>query len=96
MKKLIIISLILFASSSLAYSDPYYEPDFNSCVYDTSYNNALFEKLDKEYDKKCHRQISATEGVDICGVDSYYQMVMKPYARQKQNFDFETCQPISD
>ena len=90
MKRLIIISSILFLSSSLAYSDPYYEPDFNSCVYDTSYNNALFEKLDKEYNKKCW------QGNDnICGVDSYYQMVMKPYARQKQNFDFDTCQPIN-
>ena len=79
-KKLIIISL-LFLSSSLVYSEPYYDPNIKPIVYDVSYNIELYHYLDSEYDKKCHRQISATEGEDICGTDSHYQMVMKPYAR---------------
>ena len=80
----------------MAYSDPYYEPNTEHCFYDTSYNNTLFNKLEKEYFEKCHRDISATEGINVCGVDSYYQMVMKPYARQMKTFDYDTCQYIND
>ena len=96
MKKLIIISLILFVSSSFAYSAPNYDPNYKTCVYDDSYNTALFNKLDKEYNNKCWVQIAENHYNNICGTDSYYRMVMQPYVRQMQRFDYDTCQPIND
>ena len=88
MKKLIIISL-LFISSSFAYSDPYYDPNHKTVVYDTTYNDELFNYLDKEYDKKCHRQISETERENICGVNSYGDMVYQKYFNTNKTMEEE-------
>lgn len=69
----------------MAYSDPYYDPNYPTVYYNVSYNVELQNYLEKEYFKKCHRDISATEGVDICGIDSYHQMVIKPYTFIKKS-----------
>ena len=66
----------------------------NFCVYDTSYNVALFNRLKKEYFDYCSVQITENYSTNICGVNSYGEMVLQPYDRQKQNFDFNTCEVI--
>ena len=68
----------------------------NFCVYDISYNVELFNRLKKEYDEKCWVKLSENYSTNICGVNSYGEMVLQPYARQKQNFNFETCEPITN
>ena len=89
MKKLIIISLILFASSSLAYSDPYYDPNKKPIVYDVSYNVELRNRLEKEYFDKCFIQTSPTTTEHICGVNAYYEWVQNPYNLQKKPDDYK-------
>ena len=68
----------------------------NFCVYDTSYNVELFNRLKKEYFDYCSVQITENYSTNICGTDSYYRMVMQPFARQMQRFNFDTCEVIND
>ena len=50
--------------------------------------NDTFEKmlkfvLEKEYFDKCFVQISPTSSEQVCGTNSYYEMVQNPYNLQK-------------
>lgn len=78
MKKLIIISL-LFLLSSLVYSAPNYDPNIKPIVYDVSYNVELRNFLEKEYYDKCYVQIAENHHNNICGINSFYEMVQNPY-----------------
>ena len=89
MKKLIIISLILLLSSPLAYSAPNYDPNIKPVIYDVSYNVELRNRLEKEYFDKCFIQTSPTTSEQICGVNSYYEMVQNPYNLQKKPDDYK-------
>ena len=97
MKRFLSLLTVLFIFSPIiSLSAPNYNPNIKPCVYDTSYNVELFNRLDKEYDEKCHVQVTPTLGENICGTDSYYRMVMQPFARQMQRFNFDTCELITD
>ena len=74
MKKLVIISLILFISSSVVYSAPNYNPNYPTVFYDDSYNVELFNRLKKEYNEKCWKGDH-----NICGTNSYGNMVYQKY-----------------
>ena len=90
MKRLFLSLTILFVISPLFVISAPNFGDGNSkfCVYDYSYNRELFKKLDREYDERCIVQLTPYSSTNICDMDSYYRMVMQPYVRQKQNFNF--------
>lgn len=95
MKRLFLLFTFLFVITPVfVISAPNYDPNYKGCVYDDSANRELFKKLDEEYDKKCWVKLSETHYSNICGTNSYGEMVLQPYDRQKQNFDFTTCEVI--
>ena len=97
MKRLFLLFTFLFVITPvISLSAPNYDPNHKGCVYDDSANLKLFKKLDKEYNEKCYIHISETLSENICGVNSYGEMVLQPYERLKQNFDFNTCEVIKD
>ena len=97
MKKLFALFTFLFVITPvISLSAPNYDPNHKGCVYDDSDNLKLFNRLKNEYDKKCWVKLSETHYTNTCGVNSYGEMVLQPYSRLKQNFNFETCEPITN
>ncbi len=97
MKRFLSLFTVLFIFSpiiSLSAPDFGDNDDSQYCVYDTSYNVELFNRLEKEYFAYCSVQITENYSTNICGINSYGEMVLQPYDRQKQNFDFNTCEVI--
>ena len=88
MKKFVVILIVLFVITPIiSLSAPNYDPNYKGYVYDVTYDVELYNYLDKEYDKKCYVQITPTLSENICGTDSYYRMVMQPYAHIKKTME---------
>ena len=88
MKKLFALFTFLFVITPvISLSAPNYDPNNVTTVYDNSYNIELRNRLEREYYEKCHIQITPTLGENICGTNSYAEMVAQKYIDLQKNDD---------
>ena len=59
--------------------------DSKTTFYDTSYNINLRNKLEADYYKKCYIHHKNGGSENICGTNSYGEMVLMPYDLLKKN-----------
>ena len=85
MRKLLPILFIFCLTANIVSAAPNYDPDFKGVTYDTSYNIALRNRLEKQYHDKCTVKYSETYSADVCDMNAYTREVEIPYNHQKIN-----------
>lgn len=88
---LTIAILIMLAPSTL--SAPNYDPNHKCTTYDVSYNIALRNKLENDFQKKYFvKEVVTKDSVEMVysyPTDAYYEEVLKPYCLQKKPDDYK-------
>jgi len=86
MRKLLLLLVLFFMSSTVCFSVPGFDPNNNKpIIYDSSYNIDLRNKLEADYDKK-YRTCDDKGCVYNAPLNSYYLEVQVPYDRYKKRW----------
>lgn len=90
MKKLFAILFILCLTANITLAAPNYDPNFKGITYDDSYNVALRNRLEQQFDKKYYKGEYIDKDGNLVGVydyptGAYAREVLKPYIEQKIN-----------
>lgn len=91
MRKILALFIIFLVSTSVAFAMPdnlYNENNQTPIIYDASYNVALRNKLESQYDKK-YKTCDDNGCVYNAPLDSYYLEVQVPYDRNKKPDNFK-------
>lgn len=87
MKKVLLLLIAIFMTSSVCFSAPNYDPNMKVKIYDDSKNDALYEKLLDNFNKKYPAKVTVKKDEILYEVNypmnAYRDEVITPYDLQK-------------
>lgn len=90
MRKLLPIIFVFCLTANITLAAPNYDPNFKGVTYDTSYNIALRNRLEQQFDKKYYKGEYIDKDGNLVGVydyptGAYAREVSQPYCNLKIN-----------
>jgi len=92
MRKILLYLLVLLFTSSVAFANPFYDPNYKTVTYDKeNYNIKLRNKLEADFDKKYIKSVVKDKDGNITTTYNYpegaYQReVLDKYYQLKKNY----------